>query len=76
VDVELRQQHWSHVRELNRAGVTVILTTHYLEEAEELCDRIAIINKGQLVACDTTPTLISRLDRKDLRITVAEPLAA
>ncbi len=76
VDVELRQQLWAHVRELNRAGVTVILTTHYLEEAEELCDRIAIINKGQLVACDTTPNLISRLDRKDLRITVAEPLAA
>lgn len=74
VDVELRQQLWAYVRQLNRSGVTVILTTHYLEEAEELCDRIAIINKGRLVACDTTPNLISRLDRKDLRITIAEPL--
>ena len=52
VDVELRQQLWAYVRELNRQGVTVLLTTHYLEEAEELCDRIAIINHGKVIACE------------------------
>jgi ABC-2 type transport system ATP-binding protein len=54
VDVELRQQLWAHVRELNRRGTTILLTTHYLEEAEELCDQIAIINHGRIIACDTT----------------------
>ena len=53
VDVELRQQLWRYVRELNAGGVTVLLTTHYLEEAEQLCDRIAIINHGRLIACDS-----------------------
>ena len=68
VDVELRQQLWAYVRKLNAAGTTVVLTTHYLEEAEELCDRIAIIHKGDLVACDDTPVLLSRLDSKELVI--------
>ena len=74
VDIELRQSMWSYVRELNRAGTTVVLTTHYLEEAEELCDRIAIINHGRVIACDDTASLIGRLDNKELRVTVAEAL--
>jgi ABC-2 type transport system ATP-binding protein len=76
VDVELRRQLWSYVRELNGRGVTVMLTTHYLEEAEELCERIAIINHGKLVACDTTANLKRVLDEKTLRLTLAEPVAA
>ncbi|MEM6490941.1 MAG: ABC transporter ATP-binding protein, partial [Pseudomonadota bacterium] len=76
VDVELRRQLWDQVRALNARGVTVMLTTHYLEEAEELCDKIAIIDRGRLVACDDTPTLLARLDQKALTLTVAEPLDA
>ncbi|HSV28294.1 MAG TPA: ABC transporter ATP-binding protein, partial [Candidatus Omnitrophota bacterium] len=57
VDIELRQNLWAYVRELNARGTTVVLTTHYLEEAEELCDQIAIINRGKLVAQDTTRNL-------------------
>jgi ABC-2 type transport system ATP-binding protein len=75
VDVELRQQLWAHVRELNRRGTTILLTTHYLEEAEELCDRIAIINHGRVIACDTTAALLGRLDSKDLTLVLAEDLA-
>jgi len=70
VDVELRRQLWSHVRGLNRNGTTVLLTTHYLEEAEELCDEIAIINHGQVIACEPTPTLLRRLDTKALTLTL------
>lgn len=66
VDIELRQMLWNYVRELNAAGTTIILTTHYLEEAEEMCDRIAIINHGELVACDATANLVARLDAKTL----------
>jgi ABC-2 type transport system ATP-binding protein len=76
VDIELRQQLWAYVRELNRQGTTILLTTHYLEEAEELCDRIAIINRGKLVACDTTPNLLGRMDGKELVITVDRDLDA
>lgn len=76
VDIELRQQLWEQVRAMNRRGTTVILTTHYLEEAEELCDRIAIINRGKLVACDTTSALLGRLDNKTLTIMVHEPLSS
>ena len=75
VDVELRQQLWSHVRELNRRGTTILLTTHYLEEAEELCDRIAIINHGRVIACDTTEALLGRLDSKDLTLILGEDLS-
>ena len=64
VDIELRQMLWENVRRLNREGMTVILTTHYLEEAEEMCDEIAIINQGDLVARDSTANLLSRLDGK------------
>ena len=72
VDIELRQQLWAQVRELNRRGTTILLTTHYLEEAEELCDRIAIINHGRVVACDTTRALLKRLDNKTLTLVLAE----
>jgi ABC-2 type transport system ATP-binding protein len=74
VDIELRQQLWGHVRELNRLGTTVLLTTHYLEEAEELCDRIAIINHGKVIACDTTAALLRRLDSKVLTILLGQDL--
>ena len=76
VDIELRQQLWAYVRELNRAGTTILLTTHYLEEAEQLCDRIAIINDGRLVACDTTQALLRRLDNKTLTVTIDRDLEA
>jgi ABC-2 type transport system ATP-binding protein len=75
VDVELRQQLWSYVRELNRQGVTVLLTTHYLEEAEELCDRIAIINHGKVIACERKENLLARVDSKELVLTLARELA-
>jgi ABC-2 type transport system ATP-binding protein len=76
VHVELRQQLWTYVRSLSDQGTTVLLTTHYLEEAQQLCDRIAIIDRGELVAHDSTEALLRRLDRKELAITVAEELAA
>ncbi len=72
VDIELRQQLWSRVRQLNRQGTTILLTTHYLEEAEELCDQIAIINHGEVIACDTTGALVRRLDNKELVLELAE----
>ena len=64
VDVELRQQLWDYVRELNAQGVTVVLTTHYLEEAEQLCDRIAIINHGRLIANEPTRELVGMAQEK------------
>jgi len=66
VDVELRKNLWKNVRLLNKLGVTIILTTHYLFEAQELCDRIAILNKGKLVALDTTKNLINRIKTKKI----------
>ncbi|HEY0445079.1 MAG TPA: ABC transporter ATP-binding protein [Allosphingosinicella sp.] len=74
VDIELRQQLWSYVRQLNRDGVTVVLTTHYLEEAEELCDRIAIINHGRLIANETTRTLVGMAQEKAVEVTVDRDL--
>jgi ABC-2 type transport system ATP-binding protein len=76
VDIELRQQLWAYVRELNAGGVTVVLTTHYLEEAEELCDRIAIINHGRLVANEPTRELVARAQEKVVAVTVDRDLAA
>lgn len=74
VDVDLRRQLWDYVRELHASGVTVVLTTHYLEEAQALCDTIAIINHGQVIACEPTSKLISRLDQKTLVVTPTAPL--
>ncbi len=76
VDIELRRQLWAYVKELNRRGTTVLLTTHYLEEAEALCDRIAIIDHGKLVAHDHTRALLRRLDSKVLTVTTDRDLAA
>lgn len=67
VDLELRTQLWENVKTLNKRGVTVLLTTHYLEEAEELCDRIAIIHKGNIVANEDKETLLARIDSKEVR---------
>ena len=75
VDVELRRQLWDHVVGLNRQGVTVVLTTHYLEEAQELCDTIAIINHGQVVACEPTRQLLRRIDTRTVVVTPEQPLA-
>lgn len=72
VDVELRRSLWEYVVELNKAGTTIILTTHYLEEAQELCDEIGIINHGQVIACEPTATLLKRLDHKTLVIQPTE----
>lgn len=74
VDIELRQMLWAYVKELNASGTTIILTTHYLEEAEEMCDRIAIVNHGEVVACDDTATLLGRLDAKTLLLKLSQPL--
>tara|TARA_B100001029_G_scaffold145345_1_gene125620 strand:+ start:1822 stop:2754 length:933 start_codon:yes stop_codon:yes gene_type:complete len=70
VDVELRKNLWDNVKALNKVGVTVILTTHYLFEAQEMCDRIAIINKGNLVALDTTQKLLDRIQTKKITFKV------
>jgi ABC-2 type transport system ATP-binding protein len=75
VDVELRRQLWELVTQLNSEGVTVVLTTHYLEEAEQLCDRIAIINHGELIANRPTRELVGMAREKIVRITVEEDLA-
>ena len=76
VDVELRRQLWAYVVGLNRLGVTIVLTTHYLQEAEELCDTIAIINRGEVVACEPTSQLLRRIDTRTVVITPQEPLNA
>ena len=68
VDIELRQMLWANVRKLNEQGMTIVLTTHYLEEAEEMCDEIAIINHGEVVARDTTAHLLGSIDQKTMII--------
>ena len=70
VDVELRTKLWESVKLLNKQGVTIILTTHYLNEAEQMCDRIGILNKGNLVALDTTKNLLKRIQTKIVRFSV------
>ena len=76
VDVELRQQLWAYVRELNAGGVTIVLTTHYLEEAEELCDRIAIINHGKVITDKPTRELVNMAQEKVVVVTVDRDVAA
>ena len=68
VDIELRNMLWANVRKMNKAGMTIILTTHYLEEAEEMCDEIAIINHGEKIAQDSKANLLGRLDAKTMVI--------
>ena len=70
VDVELRKNLWENVRKLNKLGVTIVLTTHNLNEAQEMCDRIGIINKGNLVALDTTQKLLERIETKKIKFKV------
>ena len=72
VDVELRKNLWKNVKALNKEGVTIILTTHYLFEAQEMCNRIAIIDKGNLVALDTTQKLLDRIQTKKITFKVLE----
>ncbi|MBB3981081.1 ABC-2 type transport system ATP-binding protein [Sphingobium fontiphilum] len=75
VDVQLRQQLWAYVRELNAMGVTIVLTTHYLEEAQQLCDRIGIINHGRVIADKTTRELLSMAQEKVVQVTVDRDIA-
>lgn len=70
VDIELRRQLWDNVQQLNKQGTTILLTTHYLEEAEQLCDRIAIINRSKLIFSDTKSKLLGKLDSKTLCLTI------
>lgn len=76
VDIELRRQLWDYVTELHKQGTTIILTTHYLEEAEALCDRIAIIHEGRIVANEDKKSLLSRMDRRRLVISPVDALDA
>ncbi|WP_399678506.1 ABC transporter ATP-binding protein [Xenophilus sp.] len=76
VDVELRHDMWRMVRELREQGVTIILTTHYIEEAEEMADRIGVINHGELVVVEDKATLMRKLGKRQLALTLQEPLPA
>jgi len=76
VDVELRRDMWEMVRELRKTGVTIILTTHYIEEAEEMADRIGVIDKGELILVEDKKKLMAKLGRKQLVLHLREPLAA
>ena len=70
VDVELRRNLWENIRSLRKLGVTIILTTHYLQEAEELCDRVGIIHKGSLIALDTTENMLNKIQTKTIRFEI------
>ena len=76
IDIELRHKFWDYIGQLNDDGTTILLTTHYLEEAEEFCNTIAIIDNGRLTACEETATLVRRLDSKTVIVTVTEDIAA
>ena len=76
VDVELRRDMWNLVRQLRERGVTIILTTHYIEEAEEMADRVGVINKGELILVEEKDALMRKLGKKELTLQLAEPLAA
>lgn len=74
VDVELRRSLWKYITKLNKEGTTIFLTTHYLEEAEKLCDRIGVINHGKIIALDKKTSLINKLSNKCIIITLKKPL--
>ena len=74
VDVELRRDMWQLVRELRESGVTIILTTHYIEEAEEMADRIGVINKGELIIVEDKQVLMRKLGKKQLTLQLQSPL--
>ncbi len=76
VDVELRRDMWNLVRQLRESGVTIILTTHYIEEAEEMADRVGVINKGELILVEEKEALMRKLGKKELTLQLSEPLAA
>jgi ABC-2 type transport system ATP-binding protein len=75
VDVELRRDMWALVRRLRDQGVTIILTTHYIEEAEEMADRIGVVNHGELIVTDEKAALMKKLGKRELTLTLQEPLA-
>ena len=75
VDVELRRDMWALVRQLRDSGVTIILTTHYIDEAEEMADRIGVVNKGELIVVEDKLTLMKKLGRKQLTLHLQEPMA-
>src|SRR6185295_9960240 len=74
VDVALRRDLWRYVRELRLGGTTIVLTTHYLDEAEELADRVAVVDHGKLVCLDTTAAMLARFGRKQIRVRFAAPV--
>src|SRR5690606_6915492 len=76
VDVELRRDMWNLVRGLRENGVTIILTTHYIEEAEEMADRIGVISKGELIVVEEKATLMKKLGKKQLTLNLQEPMTA
>ena len=76
VDVELRRDMWALVRGLRENGTTIILTTHYIEEAEEMADRVGVINRGELILVEEKHALMQKLGRKELTLQLADPLAA
>ena len=76
VDVELRKSMWAQVRSLRETGVTVILTTHYIEEAQEMADRIGVINKGQLILTESKATLMQKMGKRQMIFTLRDPLAS
>jgi ABC-2 type transport system ATP-binding protein len=76
VDVELRRDMWAMVRRLRESGVTIILTTHYIEEAEDMADRVGVINKGELIVVEEKTALMQKLGKKQLRLQLHEPLAS
>ncbi len=73
VDIELRRELWDNVKRLNKRGMTILLTTHYLEEAQELCDQIAIINHGEVIACEDKEAILARIDNKEIHFRMTEP---
>src|SRR5580704_13731998 len=74
VDVSLRREMWDLIRELRKNGVTIILTTHYIEEAQEMADRIGVINKGQIIEIEEKTALMRKLGKKQLTLSLSAPL--